>query len=283
MVRVRRDALEAVDGGLLERLDVLVTVVVREDADRLALRDERGEVARRARRRPPDRRPARRRRCLDRRPQRGLHGGALADDAREMLGVEVHVGDRREERLRREDVGRVIDDADLGTGDRESRDALELVQQQILQRRDLAVLPHTPTVVHPTPLLVCSHWLQNMVSPFVDGWLAVSDRRRSAHGGRSGVPPRVPQAGKAARTRRVRAAEGPRRGLSERRDLRGVGAAQLTYPWISAGRHRVQTHSLRPCWRTGSSGAWSSSVPHRKHTCGMYVFCFSAMIGSAAS
>lgn len=52
----------------------------------------------------------------------------------------------------------------------------------------------------------------------------------------------------------------------------------VSYPWISAGRQRVQHHVLWPLVRTGSKGPWSSVRPQLKHVWAMYVLSFSSMI-----
>ena len=42
------------------------------------------------------------------------------------------------------------------------------------------------------------------------------------------------------------------------------------YPWISCGKHRVQTHVDVPCVRTGNSGPSSSERPQLKQCCATY-------------
>ena len=99
-----------------------------------------------------------------------LHGPV--DQRLETGGVEVHVRQRREDRLEREEVGRLVDDAALPALGGEERQALHRVHQQVLQVGDLAALAAHPDLLAPEPLdrlfaLVTKHrpspWLVELV------------------------------------------------------------------------------------------------------------------------
>ena len=180
VVRVGGDALEAVEQGLLQGADVLVRIERGDEVQGRALGGEARDGCRRLERGgglgevvlPPAAATfafiafAQRHRPLDQRL--------------EARRVEVDVGQRGEDRLEREEVGRLVDDAPLPALGGEERQALHRVHQQILQVGDLAVLAAHPDFFAPDPLdrlfaLVTEHFS----SPWLMGLFPLTVRRLS--------------------------------------------------------------------------------------------------------
>ncbi len=131
VVVVRADALQAVDQHLAERADVLVPG--REDADLLRLRVDRGVVRRRPRRGVGRARAHRRQGVADR--------DGLPDHLPDPGGVEVDVGERREERVG-EKAPRLVAPRPAGLPRREvaHRDPPAEVEQDVHQAAEFLVL-----------------------------------------------------------------------------------------------------------------------------------------------
>jgi len=140
VVGVRGDTLEAVYGGLLEGLDVLVAAMVGEDPDSLTLRHELLDCGGRLERDSRVIGGHDATRCFYLGAQRRVHLRATSDDASDVRSVEVDVRDGREERAVHELISHVIADAHSRSRDRDGRDPLQLVQQEVLQHRHLGRL-----------------------------------------------------------------------------------------------------------------------------------------------
>jgi len=140
VVRVGRDALGAEEQGVLEREDVGACRRVGLQPHAFALGDEPLEGAGGLEGKRIGGRAEASAGSLHLADEAvaGFHG--LPDESHEALRVEVHVGQRREERLDREDVGLTIDDAHSPCLGCRGREPDKCVDQEVLQGGDVVRL-----------------------------------------------------------------------------------------------------------------------------------------------
>ena len=149
VVRVRRDAFQAVNDEFLQAGDVVAErLLAAQDGDLLDLAVQALRVSRRL----PRRRAGKRLGRLARGLAGGLvfrlharaHFGGLGDHAAQGGRVEIDVGQRREDRLDRENVRLMVLHTQFPRARRVHGKALARVDQQVLQSSDFRVLPAHP-------------------------------------------------------------------------------------------------------------------------------------------